>query len=159
MADMLVVRLSYAIHLMLVFPVINFSLRANVDELLFSKKPLLATDSTRFLSLTCILLAFTYMPAVAIPNIWYFFQFMGTTTVVCLMFIFPSSIILRDVHRISPGRDRILAILVIILAIGASLTAISSNISNYIGKRSLWSCDKVDPPLYGGKLVLSLYNF
>lgn len=90
-----IVRLSYAIHLMLVFPVMNFSLRTNVDELLFPKGILLATDNTRFLSITCVLLAFIYMAAVAIPNIWYFFQFMGTTTVVCLMFIFPSSIILR----------------------------------------------------------------
>ncbi|KAL3524031.1 hypothetical protein ACH5RR_016865 [Cinchona calisaya] len=130
-----IVRLSYAIHLMLVFPVMNFSLRANVDELLFSKRPLLATDSTRFLSLTCVLLAFTYMAAVVIPNIWYFFQFMGTTTVVCLMFVFPSSIILRDVHHISTVRDRILAILVIILAVGTSLIAITSNVFNYIGKQ------------------------
>ncbi|KAA8534006.1 hypothetical protein F0562_031523 [Nyssa sinensis] len=101
---------------MLVFPVINFSLRANVDELFFPKKPLLAGDTSRFVSLTCILLAFVYMAAVAIPNIWYFFQFMGTTTVMCLMFIFPSSIILRDVHCISTRKDRIMAILVIILA-------------------------------------------
>ncbi|XP_027104228.1 amino acid transporter AVT6C isoform X1 [Coffea arabica] len=129
------IRLSYAIHLMLVFPVMNFSLRANVDELLFSKRPLLATDSIRFLSLTCVLLAFTYVAAVAIPNIWYFFQFMGTTTVVCLMFIFPSSLILRDVHCISTCRDRILATLVIVLAAGTSLIAISSNIYNYFGKK------------------------
>ncbi|CAI9091814.1 OLC1v1026930C1 [Oldenlandia corymbosa var. corymbosa] len=128
-----VVRLSYAIHLMLVFPVMNFSLRANVDELFFSKRPLLATDNTRFLSLTCIILLLSYMAAVAIPNIWYFFQFMGTTTVVFIMFIFPSSIILRDVHCISTFRDKILAVLVIILAIGTSLIAIASNVYNYVG--------------------------
>ncbi|KAL2541825.1 Transmembrane amino acid transporter family protein [Abeliophyllum distichum] len=34
------VRLSYAFHLMLVFPLLNFSLRTNIDEFLFStKKP------------------------------------------------------------------------------------------------------------------------
>uniref|UniRef100_M1CUE7 Amino acid transporter n=1 Tax=Solanum tuberosum TaxID=4113 RepID=M1CUE7_SOLTU len=90
-----IVRLSYAIHLMLVFPVMNYSLRVNVDELFFPKRPLLATETLRFFSLTCILLAFIYGGAVAIPNIWYFFQFMGTTTVMCIMFIFPSSIVLR----------------------------------------------------------------
>lgn len=89
------VRLSYAVHLMLVFPVMNYSLRVNVDELFFPKRPLLATERARFLSLTCVLLGFIYLAAIAIPNIWYFFQFMGTTTVMCLMFIFPSSIILR----------------------------------------------------------------
>lgn len=90
-----IVRLSYAIHLMLVFPVMNFSLRVNVDELIFPKRALLTTDTPRFLSITCVILLFVYLAANAVPNIWYFFQFMGTTTVVCLMFIFPSSIILR----------------------------------------------------------------
>lgn len=90
-----IVRLSYAIHLMLVFPVMNYSLRVNVDELFFPKRPLLASETLRFFSLTCILLAFIYGGAVAFPNIWYFFQFMGTTTVMCIMFIFPSSIVLR----------------------------------------------------------------
>ncbi|KAF7133380.1 hypothetical protein RHSIM_Rhsim09G0182700 [Rhododendron simsii] len=129
------VRLSYAIHLMMVFPVMNFSLRANVDELFFPRKPILATDTFRFISITSILLAFIYVVAVAIPNIWYFFQFMGTTTVMCLMFIFPSAIILRDVHGISRRRDKIVAVSVIILAVGTSLTAISSNVYSYISKK------------------------
>lgn len=90
-----IVRLSYAIHLMLVFPVMNYSLRVNVDELFFPKRSLLAAENIRFLSLTSILLAFIYVAAIAIPNIWYFFQFMGTTTVMCLMFIFPCSVVLR----------------------------------------------------------------
>ncbi|XP_059627918.1 amino acid transporter AVT6C-like [Cornus florida] len=130
-----IVRLSYAIHLMLVFPVFNFSLRANLDELLFPKKSLLATDSRRFVSLTCALLAFIYMAAIAIPNIWYIFQFMGTTTVMCLMFIFPSAIILRDVHGISTRKDRIMATLVIILAVGTSLIAISCNVYSSVGNK------------------------
>ncbi|KAK4363290.1 hypothetical protein RND71_018531 [Anisodus tanguticus] len=37
-----IVRLSYTLHLMLVFPLLNFSLRANIDELLFPKQPYLA---------------------------------------------------------------------------------------------------------------------
>lgn len=92
-----IVRISYALHLALVFPIINYSLRANIDELLFSKrnKPPLALDTPRFVSLTLALLAFTYMLAVAIPNVWYFFQFLGSTTIVCLSFLFPAAIILR----------------------------------------------------------------
>lgn len=89
------VRLSYALHLMLVFPLLNFSLRANVDELLFPKRPLLATATPRFMSITVILLVFSYFAAIAIPNIWYFFQFMGSTSAVCLAFIFPAAITLR----------------------------------------------------------------
>ncbi|KAI3470938.1 hypothetical protein Pfo_027601 [Paulownia fortunei] len=129
------VRLSYAIHLMLVFPVMNYSLRINVDELFFPKRPLLAAENVRFFSLTCILLAFIYAAAIAIPNIWYFFQFMGTTTVMCLMFIFPSSIVLRDVQCMSTRRDKALAVLVILLAVGTSLIAIFSNLSDLFGQK------------------------
>lgn len=92
-----IVRLSYALHLALVFPIMNYSLRLNIDELIFSnkKKPPLASDTPRFVSLTLCLLALTYLVAVAIPNIWYFFQFLGSTTVVCTSFIFPAAIVLR----------------------------------------------------------------
>ncbi|XP_050250872.1 amino acid transporter AVT6C-like [Quercus robur] len=123
-----IVRLTYAIHLLLVFPLLNFTLRANIDELLFPKKPILASDTLRFVSLTCVLLAITYTIAIAIPDIWLFFQFMGSTTVVCLSFIFPGAIILRDVHGISTTRDKIIAILVILLALGTSTIAISTSL-------------------------------
>ncbi|XP_061997514.1 amino acid transporter AVT6C-like [Rosa rugosa] len=122
-----VVRSSYAMHLLLVFPVMNFSLRANIDELLFPNKPVLAESNSRFLILTCVLLSFSYFVAIAIPNIWYFFQFMGSTTVVCLSFIFPGALILRDGHGISTTKDKIIAILVIVLAVVTSSVAISSN--------------------------------
>lgn len=90
-----IVRLSYAIHLMLVFPIINYCLRFNIDELFFPDKPDLAKDKTRFLCLTVILLILVYVVAIAIPSIWYCFQILGSTTVLCLILIFPSSIVLR----------------------------------------------------------------
>lgn len=90
-----VVRLSYALHLMLVFPLLNFSLRANIDEFLFSKKPHLAVDNNRFVILTLALLALAYVLAITIPSIWYLFQFMGSTSAVCLAFIFPGAVALR----------------------------------------------------------------
>lgn len=89
------VRLSYALHLMLAFPLLNFSLRTNLDELLFPRRPLLAKDTPRFMSITVILLAFSYLAAIAFPNIWYFFQFMGSTAAVSIAFIFPAAITLR----------------------------------------------------------------
>ncbi|GMI72634.1 hypothetical protein like AT3G56200 [Hibiscus trionum] len=122
------VRLSYAMHLALVFPVINFSLRANIDELLFAKKTVLAKDNSRFAILTCVLLAVSYIIAIVLPNIWYFFQFLGSTTVVCLTFIFPGAIVLRDVHGISTSKDKMMAILVILLAILTSIIAIATNL-------------------------------
>ncbi|KAF9597740.1 hypothetical protein IFM89_021227 [Coptis chinensis] len=126
------VRLSYALHLILVFPLLNFSLRINIDGLLFPKWPLLSTHTVRFISLTSFLLAFIYTAAIAIPNIWYFFQFLGSTTAVCLAFVFPGAIVLRDVHGISTRRDRILAAVMIFLAVIASSIAISSNIKTLI---------------------------
>ncbi|TYJ37204.1 hypothetical protein E1A91_A05G360900v1 [Gossypium mustelinum] len=126
-----VVRLSYALHLVLVFPLLNFSLRANIDEFLFPSRPILGKDNTRFMSLTLILLAICYLAAIAIPNIWYFFVFMGSTSVVSLAFVFPGAIALRDVHGISTSRDRIVSAVMIILAAVTSVIAISSNIYSF----------------------------
>lgn len=122
------VRLSYALHLVLVFPLLNFSLRANIDEFLFPKKPILASDTPRFLWLTLALLVISYLAAIAFPNIWYFFQFLGSTSAVCLAFIFPGAIVLRDVHGISTGKDRILAGAMVGMAAITSTIAISTNI-------------------------------
>ncbi|XP_028782288.1 amino acid transporter AVT6C [Neltuma alba] len=124
-----VVRLSYALHLALVFPIMNHTLRLNIDELLFSREntPDLASDTPRFLCLTLGLLAFTYAVAVAVPDIWYFFQFLGSTTIVSLSFIVPPAIVLRDLYGIATTKDRVLAIVVMILAIGTSGVAIWTN--------------------------------
>ncbi|XP_042478196.1 amino acid transporter AVT6C-like [Macadamia integrifolia] len=122
------VRLSYALHLVLVFPLLNFSLRANIHELFARSSS--ASNTTRFVTLSCCLLGFIYFAAIALPNIWYFFQFMGSTSAVCLAFIFPGAIALRDVRGISTRRDRILAALMIILAVITSTIAISSNVAS-----------------------------
>ncbi|CAJ2653491.1 unnamed protein product [Trifolium pratense] len=124
-----IIRLSYALHLALVFPIMFYSLRANIDELLFSNKRPLALDTRRFVSLTLVLLAFTYFVAVEIPNVWYFFQFLGSTTIVCLSFLFPAAIILRDMHGISKTIDQVMATVVIILAVGTSGIAIWTNLN------------------------------
>lgn len=123
-----VVRLSYSIHLLLVFPVINFSLRANVDELLFPKKISLESDTPRFVCLTCAIIAIAYLAAIVIPDIWYFFQFVGSTTIACLAFVFPGAIVLRDAHGISTRKDRIMAVVVIVVAILTSSVAIFNNL-------------------------------
>ncbi|KAI3458432.1 hypothetical protein Pfo_015095 [Paulownia fortunei] len=129
-----IVRLSYALHLMLVFPLLNFSLRTNIDEFLFSKKPLLAVDTKRFVLLTLVLLVVAYILAIAIPSIWYLFQFMGSTSAVCLAFIFPGAVALRDIHGISTARDKIIAAIMITLAVITSSIAISTNIYKMVAK-------------------------
>ncbi|XP_028782289.1 amino acid transporter AVT6D [Neltuma alba] len=125
-----VVRLSYAFHIMLVFPLLNFSLRTNIDELLFPKMSQLATDNKRFMAITLVLLVSSYLAAIAIPDIWFFFQFMGSTSALCLAFIFPGAIALRDVQGISTRGDKIIALIMIILAAVTSAVAISTNVYN-----------------------------
>nr|GMD59131.1 probable sodium-coupled neutral amino acid transporter 6 [Ipomoea batatas] len=125
-----VIRLSYAVHLVLVFPLLNYSLRATIDELLFPKKQQLATDKIRFVSLSVFLLALSYVAAMVIPSIWYIFQFMGSTSAVCLAFIFPGAIALRDIHGISTKKDKIIATIMIVQAIITSCLAIYTNVYN-----------------------------
>ncbi|MED6107852.1 Amino acid transporter avt6c [Stylosanthes scabra] len=131
-----VVRVSYALHIMLVFPLLNFSLRANIDELLFPKKPTLSNDNKRFVILTLVLLVFSYLAAIAIPDIWYFFQFLGSTTALCLAFVFPGAIVLRDAYEVSTKRDKIIALVMIILAVVTSVIAISTNVYNAFSTKS-----------------------
>ncbi|PKA52800.1 hypothetical protein AXF42_Ash001781 [Apostasia shenzhenica] len=132
-----VVRLSYALHLVLVFPLIFYSLRLNIDFMLFPKprRPPLAADTCRFLSLTAALLAFVYVAAIAIPNIWVVFQFMGSTTAVCISLIFPAAIVMRDVHGIAKGRDKAMAGSMILLAVITSCIAMYSNVSSTLDGR------------------------
>lgn len=125
-----IVRLSYAFHVMLVFPIINYTLRANVDELFFPNKPELAKDTPRFLCLTLILVALAYVIAIGIPSIWYCFQILGSTTIVSLILIFPASIILRDIHGISKPWEKAVAVVFIVAAIVTSTIAIWTNLSN-----------------------------
>ncbi|KAL8154307.1 hypothetical protein V2J09_012067 [Rumex salicifolius] len=115
------IRLSYAVHLMLVFPLINFALRANLGELLFPERSHLDMATPTFVGLTCALLALAYVIAIVIPDIWYCFQVLGSTTVVCITFVFPGSIILRDIHGISTTWDKIAAVSLILVAMATSL--------------------------------------
>ena len=89
------VRISYAAHLMLVFPVVFFPLRLNIDGLLFSKSRPLVLDNVRFASLTVALIGVIFLGANFIPSIWDAFQFTGATAAVCIGFIFPAAITLK----------------------------------------------------------------
>lgn len=125
-----VVRLSYAFHVMLVFPILNYTLRANVDELCFPNKPELAKDTPRFLCLTCILVALAYVIAIGIPSIWYCFQILGSTTIVSITLIFPAMIILRDIYGIAKPWEKVVAVVFIVAAVATSTIAIWTNLSN-----------------------------
>lgn len=90
-----VVRVSYGIHLMLVFPIVFFSLRLNLDGLLFPYAIPIAFDNRRFFSLTSALMGFIFAGANFVPSIWDAFQFTGATAAISVGFIFPAAIALR----------------------------------------------------------------
>ena len=80
---------------MLVFPVVFYPLRLNMDGLLFPSSRSLVLDNLRFGLLSTGLLLVIFAGANFIPSIWDAFLFTGATTAVCIGFIFPASITLR----------------------------------------------------------------
>lgn len=89
------VRVSYGIHLMLVFPLVFYSLRLNLDGLVFPHAIPLIFDNRRFFSVTIALMGFIYMGANFVPSIWDAFQFTGATATVAVGYIFPAAVALR----------------------------------------------------------------
>lgn len=92
---MMWVRLNYGVHLMLVFPIVFFSLRLNLDELLFPYFIPIVYDNRRFFSVTLALMGFIFLGANFVPNIWDAFQFTGATATIVVGFILPSTIAFR----------------------------------------------------------------
>lgn len=122
-----VVRISYALHLMLVFPILFYPLRLNLDGLLFPSARPLVVDNLRFGSISIGLLLLVFLGANFIPNIWDVFQFTGATATVCIGFIFPAAIALRDRHGIATKKDKILSVFMIALAVFSNMVAIYSD--------------------------------
>lgn len=121
------VRVSYAAHLMLVFPIVFFPLRLNLDGLLFPSKGPLVSDNLRFASITVGLIGVIFLGANFIPSIWDAFQFTGATAAVCIGFIFPSAITLGDRYGIASKKDKILCVFMIVLAVFSNVVAVYSD--------------------------------
>ncbi|XP_014522889.1 amino acid transporter AVT6B [Vigna radiata var. radiata] len=121
------VRATYAAHLMLVFPVVFYAVRINLDGLLFPSSRPLVLDNLRFAMITVALIVFSFWGANFIPSIWDIFQFTGATAAACLAFIFPAAIILKDRYNIATNRDKILSVFMIVLAVFANVVAIYSD--------------------------------
>ncbi|KAI9118485.1 hypothetical protein K1719_010817 [Acacia pycnantha] len=125
------VRVSYCVHLMLVFPIVFYSLRLNLDGLLFPHALPIAFDSRRFYLVTAFLLSFIFVGANFVPNIWDAFQFTGATAAIGAGFIFPAAIALRDTHGVATKKDKLLSWLMIFLAVSSSTVAISSDLYSF----------------------------
>ncbi|KAL5988307.1 Amino acid transporter avt6a [Asimina triloba] len=123
-----IVRISYAVHLMLVFPIVFFSLRLNLDGLLFPYLVPIAFDNRRFFSITVAIMGLSFVGATLVPSIWDAFQITGATAAIAIGFIFPAAIVLRDSSGTATKGDRFLSWVMIILAVASSTVAISSDI-------------------------------
>ncbi|CAN1295973.1 Amino acid transporter AVT6A [Linum perenne] len=130
------VRVSYAAHLMLVFPIVFHPLRLNMDGLLFPSSRSLYQDNFRFASITIGLISVIFLGSNFIPSIWDAFQFTGATAAVCLGFIFPASITLKDRHYIATSKDKMLCVFMIVLAVVSNAVAIYSDAYALMKKNS-----------------------
>jgi sodium-coupled neutral amino acid transporter 2 len=121
------VRVSYAAHLMLVFPVVFFPLRLNLDGLLFPSARALVLDNMRFALTSIGLICVIFLGANFIPSIWDAFQFTGATAAVLIGFILPAAVTLGDRYGIATKKDKILCIFMVILAVLSNVIAIYSD--------------------------------
>ncbi|XP_059641131.1 amino acid transporter AVT6E [Cornus florida] len=125
-----IVRVGYILHLVLVFPVVHFSLRQTVDALIFEGSPPLSESRKRCLALTAVLLGLIYFGSTMIPNIWTAFKFTGATTAVSLGFTFPALIALRLSKQgkgLSCG-EKFLSWVMLIMAIIVSIVGTIGNV-------------------------------
>ncbi|PIA42245.1 hypothetical protein AQUCO_02000009v1 [Aquilegia coerulea] len=125
-----IVRVGYILHLVLVFPVIHFSLRQTVNALAFEGSGPLLENRKRSVVLTIILLALIYIGSTMIPNIWVAFKFTGATTAVSLGFIFPSLIALR-LNKQGDNltfREKLLSWFMLIMASAVSIVGVIGNV-------------------------------
>ncbi|XP_021828007.1 amino acid transporter AVT6A-like isoform X2 [Prunus avium] len=132
-----IVRVSYGVHLMLVFPIVFFSLRLNLDGLLFPFAIPIAFDNRRFYTVTAALMGFIFLGANFVPSIWDAFQFTGATAAISVGFIFPAAVALRDTHGIATKKDKLVSWVMIFLAVSSSTAAISSDIYSIVSRDKL----------------------
>ncbi|GMP60520.1 hypothetical protein CsSME_00023349 [Camellia sinensis var. sinensis] len=74
-----------------------------------------------------MLISLIFLGANFIPSMWDAFQFTGATAAVCIGFIFPAAITLRDRHGIAAKKDKILSVFMIVLAVVSNAVAIYSD--------------------------------
>ncbi|TYI49831.1 hypothetical protein E1A91_D12G061600v1 [Gossypium mustelinum] len=106
----------------------------NIDGLFFPSASPLPQSTTRFAFITSGLLILIFLGANFIPSIWVAFQFTGATAAVCLGFIFPAAVTLRDRHVISRKEDRMLAIVMIVLSVFSNMVLVYGNAISLLKK-------------------------
>ncbi|CAI7788337.1 unnamed protein product [Closterium sp. NIES-54] len=91
-----IVRLFYALHLMLVFPVIHFSLRSTVGFVLFPHSVPLKHDPCGYMLTTTLLLGTILATSLYVPGIQTAFELAGSTGAATIAFCLPGMVALRE---------------------------------------------------------------
>lgn len=126
------VRICYAVHLMMVFPVVHFSMRANIDAIFFPHAKPLSEDRVRYYAITATLMVIVLLGATFIPNIEFAFQFTGSVAAVTLAFTLPGLVALSNRAGEVKGTERKLAWFMVILGFAVSVTGIGCNLLNTV---------------------------
>ncbi|GJP49811.1 hypothetical protein CLOM_g8978 [Closterium sp. NIES-68] len=124
-----IVRMTYIIHLIFVFPVIFYSLRNITDDLLFpgAVTPLV-DDTKRFWLSTAVELVLIYLGSTVIPNMTLAFDITGATTTMIVGMLIPAMLALSDKSGVIVEWERKLAWFMIGFAILVSITGLASSI-------------------------------
>ncbi|CAI7799694.1 unnamed protein product [Closterium sp. NIES-54] len=124
-----VVRISYALHVVLVFPVIYYSLRNVTDDLFcYNAEKSLAEDDRRFWIITGVQLVGICIIGTLVPNIWVAFDLTGATSTMIIGMVFPAVIALRDRSGVVHGWERKTSWAMIVWAAIICVTSIGSSI-------------------------------
>ncbi|GJP82000.1 hypothetical protein CLOP_g12122 [Closterium sp. NIES-67] len=124
-----VVRVSYALHVVLVFPVIYYSLRNVTDDLFcYNSGKSLAEDDRRFWIITGVQLGGIFLISTLVPNIWVAFDFTGATSTMIIGMVFPAVIALRDRSGVVHGWERKTSWVMIVWAAIICVTSVGSSI-------------------------------
>lgn len=114
-----IVRLTFAVHLLLVFPVLHFALRAAITEMFFS--------SRRKFPITPIIMFMVSLLAVFIPNIQTVISFAGSLSAVSLSFTLPGLLVLSGTSGVFNRGDRLSAYFMVALGLICTILGLISN--------------------------------
>ncbi|CAI5471148.1 unnamed protein product [Closterium sp. Yama58-4] len=125
-----IVRLLYALHLMLVFPVIHFSLRSTVGFVLFPHSVPLKHDPCGYIFTTILLLGTILAASLYVPGIQSAYELVGSTGAAIIALCYPGMVALseRAGGLTASATQRDAAWSSLLLGLGACFTGLAGSV-------------------------------
>ncbi|CAI7847674.1 unnamed protein product, partial [Closterium sp. NIES-53] len=129
-----IVRLFYALHLMLVFPVIHFSLRSTVGFVLFPHSVPLKHDPCGYMLTTTLLLGTILATSLYVPGIQTAFELAGSTGAATIAFCLPGMVALRERAGglTASATQRAAAWFLLLLGLGVCFSGLADSIHTFL---------------------------